>query len=390
MADSFFRLIRKDRNTSARAGEISTPHGKVQTPIFMPIGTQGSVKTLSSEDLKEVGAQLILGNSYHLYLRPGHTLILQAGGLHKFMGWEGPILTDSGGYQVFSLNTLAKVTEEGVRFQSHWDGSYHDFTSTKVIEIQRALGGDIIMALDECVPYPSTFEQSKRACDFTLDWAQRCKMEHQKFNSQSELGSPQALFGIIQGSTYPHLREESARSIVDLDFSGYAIGGLSVGEPKTAMFEIIDMVCRILPEDKPRYLMGAGTPADIVKAVERGIDMFDCVLPTRNARNGTVFTPKGKLPLRNAEFAYDFSPIDPGCDCVTCRNYTRAYIRHLIQVGEITGLRLASLHSLHFYMSLMQEIRETISNGNFVQWKEKFLEGYASEDEVFREGRIES
>jgi queuine tRNA-ribosyltransferase len=356
----------------------------------MPIGTQGSVKTLSSEDLKEVGARIILGNSYHLYLRPGHDLILQAGGLHSFMSWDGPILTDSGGYQIFSLNSLAKVSEEGVRFQSHWDGSYHDFTPARVIEIQRALGGDIIMILDECVSYPATPEQAKRACDFSLDWAKRCKEEHLKFNSLSSLRTPQALFGIIQGSTYPELREESARSTVDLDFPGYSIGGLSVGEPKTTMFEIIDMVCQILPEDKPRYLMGAGTPADIVKAVERGIDMFDCVLPTRNARNGTVFTKKGKLPLRNAEFAYDFSPIDPDCDCVTCRNYTRAYIRHLIQVGEITGLRLASLHSLHFYMSLMQEIREAISHGNFAQWKVTFLEGYASEDKVFREGRIES
>jgi queuine tRNA-ribosyltransferase len=356
----------------------------------MPIGTQGSVKTLSSEDLKEVGTRIILGNSYHLYLRPGHNLILQAGGLHKFMSWGGPILTDSGGYQIFSLNPLAKVTEVGVRFQSHWDGSYHDFTPEKVIEIQRNLGGDIIMTLDECVPYPATPEQAKRACDFSLDWAEKCKIEHQKFNAQSSLGNPQALFGIIQGSTYPHLREECARSVIDLDFPGHAIGGLSVGEPKTAMFEIIDMVCKILPQDKPRYLMGAGTPADIVKAVEKGIDMFDCVLPTRNARNGTVFTRKGKLPLRNAEFAYDFSPVDPACNCVTCRNYTRAYIRHLIQVGEITGLRLATLHSLHFYMTLMEEIKEAILKGNFFKWKEKFLEEYGAEDEISREGRMES
>lgn len=356
----------------------------------MPIGTQGAVKTLSSEDLRVLSARIILGNSYHLYLRPGHELILKAGGLHKFMSWDGPILTDSGGYQIFSLNSLAKVTQEGVRFQSHWDGSYHDFTPQKVIEIQRALDGDIIMTLDECVPYPSTPEKAKRACDFTLDWAEKCKREHQRFDSQSSLGTPQALFGIIQGSTYPYLREESARSIVDLDFPGYAIGGLSVGEPKTSMFETIDMVCKILPQDKPRYLMGAGTPADIVKAVEKGADMFDCVLPTRNARNGTVFTRKGKLPLRNAEFASDFSPVDPDCDCVTCRNYTRAYIRHLIQVGEITGLRLATLHSLHFYMSLMQEIREAILNGSFAQWKERFLEGYGSENEILKDGRIEA
>ena len=390
MANSFFKLIRKDTATSARVAEISTPHGKFQTPVFMPIGTQGSVKTLSSEDLKQVGAEIILGNSYHLYLRPGHDLILKAGGLHRFMNWDYPILTDSGGYQIFSLNSLARVTEEGVRFQSHWDGSYHHFTPEKVVEIQRSLAADIIMTLDECVPFPATFEQAKRACDFSLDWAEKCKREHERSGSESELGMSQALFGIIQGSTYPELRDESARSLLGLDFAGYAIGGLSVGEPKTTMFSIIQMLSGILPQDKPRYLMGAGTPADIVKAVKNGIDMFDCVLPTRNARNGTVFTPKGKLPLRNAEFARDFSPIDSDCDCVTCRNYTRAYIRHLIQVGEITGLRLATLHSLHFYMNLMEKIREAILNGNFHQWSQRFLEEYGSEDEISREGRMES
>ncbi len=356
----------------------------------MPIGTQGSVKTLSSEDLKDVGVRVILGNSYHLYLRPGHKLILEAGGLHKFMSWDGPILTDSGGYQIFSLNPLAKVTQEGVRFQSHWDGSYHYFNPEKVIEIQRALDSDIIMTLDECVSYPASLQRAQKACEFSLDWAEKCKKEHQKFNSQSDLGTPQALFGIIQGSTYPQLREKCARSIMDLDFPGYAMGGLSVGEPKTTTFQIVDMLCQILPRDKPRYLMGAGTPADLVRAVEKGVDMFDCVLPTRNARNGMVFTRKGKLPLRNAEFASDFSPIDPDCDCVTCKNYTRAYIRHLIQVGEITGLRLATLHSLHFYMRLMEKIRETIKNGDFTQWKDNFLAEYGSENEIFGEGRMES
>jgi queuine tRNA-ribosyltransferase len=390
LESSFFSLIKKDKSTQARLGEISTPHGKFQTPVFMPIGTQGSVKTLASEDLKELGTQIILGNSYHLYLRPGHNLILEAGGLHKFMNWDGPILTDSGGYQVFSLNPLAKVTHEGVRFQSHWDGSYHHFTPEKVIEIQRALDSDIIMTLDECVSYPASQEQAKKACVFSIDWAKKCKTEHQKFDSKSNLGIPQTLFGIIQGSTYPHLREECARSIMDLDFPGYAIGGLSVGEPKTTMFQIIDMLCHILPQHKPRYLMGSGTPGDIVRAVEKGVDMFDCVLPTRNARNGTVFTRKGKLPLRNAEFASDFSPIDPDCDCVTCRNYTRAYIRHLIQVGEITGLRLTTLHSLHFYMRLMEKIRETIKNGNFDQWKDDFLKEYGPENEIPGEGRMES
>lgn len=390
MANSFFRLITKDSATSARVAQISTPHGDFQTPIFMPIGTQGSVKTVSSEDLEQVGAQIILGNSYHLYLRPGHELIQKAGGLHKFMSWNRPILTDSGGYQIFSLNSLAKVTEEGVRFQSHWDGSFHHFTPAKVIEIQRSLGADIIMTLDECVPYPATFEQARRASDFSLDWAGKCKIEHERFDSNSQRGMPQALFGIIQGSTYSELREDCAKSILDLDFPGYAIGGLSVGEPKTTMFEIIDMLSSMLPEHRPRYLMGAGTPADMVKAVTKGVDMFDCVLPTRNARNGTVFTAKGKLPLRNAEFASDFSPIDPDCDCVTCKNYTRAYIRHLIQVGEITGLRLATLHSLHFYMDLMNKIREAILRGDFARWSERFLAEYGSEDEISREGRIES
>ena len=390
MANSFFNLIKKDNNTSARIGEISTSHGKLKTPVFMPIGTQGSVKTVSSEDLRELRVQIILGNSYHLYLRPGHNLILEAGGLHKFMNWQGPILTDSGGYQVFSLNPLAKVTQEGVRFQSHWDGSYHHFTPEKVIEIQRALDSDIIMTLDECVPYPASQQQAQKACELSFDWAKKCKTEHQRFNSQSNLGTTQTLFGIIQGSTYPQLREKSARSIMDLDFPGYAIGGLSVGEPKTTMFQIIEMLCQILPQDKPRYLMGSGTPGDIVRAVEKGVDMFDCVLPTRNARNGTVFTRKGKLPLRNAEFASDFSPIDPTCDCVTCRNYTRAYIRHLIQVGEINGLRLATLHSLHFYMRLMEKIRETIKNGNFAQWKDDFLKEYGPENEIPGEGRMES
>jgi len=367
LANSFFRLITKDSATSARVAQISTPHGDFQTPIFMPIGTQGSVKTVSSEDLEQVGAQIILGNSYHLYLRPGHELIQKAGGLHKFMSWNRPILTDSGGYQIFSLNTPAKV-----------------------IEIQRSLGADIIMTLDECVPYPATFEQARRASDFSLDWAGKCKIEHERFDSNSQRGMPQALFGIIQGSTYSELREDCAKSILDLAFPGYAIGGLSVGEPKTTMFEIIDMLSSMLPEHRPRYLMGAGTPADMVKAVTKGVDMFDCVLPTRNARNGTVFTAKGKLPLRNAEFASDFSPIDPDCDCVTCKNYTRAYIRHLIQVGEITGLRLATLHSLHFYMDLMNKIREAILRGDFARWSERFLAEYGSEDEISREGRIES
>jgi len=389
--DSFnFRIIKKDKNTNARAGVLFTPHGQVKTPVFMPIGTQAAVKTLTSEDLKEVGAEMILGNAYHLYLRPGHNLIDKAGGLHKFMSWDLPLLTDSGGYQIFSLNPLAKVTEEGVRFQSHLDGAYHFFSPERVIEIQNSLGADIIMCLDECVPYPSTYEFAKRSVAFTHDWAKRCSEEHQKNNCGSRFGHPQTLFGIVQGSTYPDLREVSTCGMVELEFPGYAIGGLSVGEPKSTAFQLIQLVNRILPEKKPRYLMGAGTPVDIIEAVQRGVDMFDCVLPTRNARNGCVFTWWGKLPLRNAEFAADFSPIDPECECLTCKNYTRAYLRHLINSQEITGLRLTTIHSLHFYLDLMRKIRETILEGRFQEWKKDFLKGYDISEEGFEEREIEN
>jgi len=386
-----FKILRKDKNTQARAGQILSPHGEVNTPAFMPIGTQAAVKTLSSEDLKEVGAEMILGNAYHLYLRPGDKLICKAGGLHKFMNWKRPILSDSGGYQIFSLNPLAKVKEEGVRFQSHLDGSYHFFTPEKVIEIQHFLGADIIMCLDECVPYPSTYEFAKRSVDFTQMWAIKCTEEHQKNDFGKKFGYPQALFAIVQGSTYPDLRERAAKSLVKLDFSGYAIGGLSVGEPKNTTFELTELVNQILPENKPRYLMGVGTPVDIIEAVGRGVDMFDCVLPTRNARNGCVFTRFGKLPLRNSEFISDFSPIDPKCGCVTCKNYTRAYLRHLINSQEITGLRLASIHSLYFYQSLMKDIRKAIMEGIFEKWGKKFLKEYGIfEEETSEEKRIEN
>ena len=370
-----------DKKTLARAGVISTPHGEIETPVFMPVGTLGSVKTLSSLDLKDIGAEIILGNSYHLYLRPGHDLIAQAGGLHKFISWDRAILTDSGGFQIFSLNPLAKVEEEGVTFQSHIDGSYHLFTPEKVIEIQKVLGADIIMTLDECAPYPCSHEYAKKSNDLTLKWAERCLNEHQKSNSQNIYGNCQALFGIVQGSTYPQLREKGAKRLVELDFPGYALGGLSVGEPKSSTLEMIELVNSILPEEKPRYLMGAGTPEDIIDAVKRGIDMFDCVLPTRNARNGMVFTRFGKLPLRNAEYAYDFSPIDDKCQCLTCRNYTRAYLRHLVNVGEISGLRLTTIHSLFFYITFMQEIRKAILEENFEKWSQDFLKGYKSSEE---------
>lgn len=375
-----FRLIKKDKNCQARAGVIKTPHGEVNTPVFMPVGTQAAVKTLSSEDLNQIGAELILGNTYHLYLRPGHQLIEKAGGLHQFMSWEKPILTDSGGFQVFSLNSLTKTTEEGVRFQSHLDGSYHLFTPEKVIEIQKSLGADIIMTLDQPVSYPCSFEQAKRANDLTNLWAERCQTFFEKIVSENPSKHQQALFGIIQGSTYPDLRRKSAKYLVDLNFSGYAIGGLSLGEPKVTTQEMIEISISYLPEDKPRYLMGVGTPEDMIESVYRGVDMFDCVLPTRNARNGSLFTRLGKMIIKNSEYADDFSPVDSECGCSTCKNYTRAYLRHLFHTGEITALRLATIHSLYFYTDLMRKMREAILSDNFLEWREKFLKDYHSDE----------
>jgi len=369
-----FKIVNKDEKSSARAGWLNTPHGEINTPVFMPVGTQASIKTLCSKEMEDLGAELILGNTYHLYLRPGHKLIERAGGLHKFMSWKKPMLTDSGGYQVFSLNPLAKVSEEGVSFKSYLDGSSHQFTPEKVIEIQHSLGADIIMPLDECVPYPSSYPFTRRATEYTMDWAKRSKFEHEK----NEKKEKQTLFGIIQGGIYPNLRELCASFMVDLDFLGLALGGLSVGEPKEMRLEIVDQTLKYLPEDKPRYLMGVGTPEDIVEGVSVGVDMFDCVLPTRNARNGTIFTRKGKMIIKAARYAEDFSPIDENCDCLACKNYSRAYIRHLFQSGEIAGLRLATIHSLHFYLSLMREIRESILQGFFTKWRKDFLEEYNS------------
>ncbi len=376
--DNFeFRIIKKDKNSNARVGVIKTPHGEVSTPIFMPVGTQASVKTLSSEDLKEIRAEMILGNTYHLYLRPGHQLVEKAGGLHKFMSWDRPILTDSGGFQVFSLNSLTKTSEEGVRFQSHLDGSYHLFTPEKVIEVQHALGADIIMVLDEPVLYPCSLEQAERANKLTLNWAERCRQAHKELEDK-DFKHTQALFGIIQGSTYPELRKNSAEALVKLDFPGYAIGGLSLGEPKSTTFEMVDLCVSYIPEEKPRYLMGVGTPKDMVEAICLGIDMFDCVLPTRNARNASLFTRFGKLIIKNSEYADDFSPIDPECGCSVCRNYSRAYLRHLFNTGEISALRLATIHSLYFYMDLMRMAKEAILSGNFLEWKNDFLKKYQS------------
>lgn len=363
-----FSVIQKDTSSRARLGLLDTPHGTVETPIFMPVGTQASVKTMTPEEVKEVGGRLILSNTYHLYLRPGHELIREAGGLHRFMNWDGPILTDSGGFQVFSLGPLRKISEEGVTFRSHIDGSEHSFSPEKAVEVQEALGSDIAMVFDECAPYPCTHEYALEALRRTTRWARRCKDAHKR--------EDQSQFGIVQGSTFADLRRQSAQELVELDFPGYAIGGLSVGEPKELMYEMLDVTVEYLPAEKPRYLMGVGSPDCLVEGVVRGIDMFDCVLPTRIARNGTVLTRYGKLVVRNAEYARDFKPLDPACDCYACRNYSRAYIRHLIKAGEVLGIRLTTIHNLHFLQKLMQEIRDAIRKGTILQYREEFFKNY--------------
>ncbi len=322
-----YELLHVCKQTGARRGVIHTPHGDIQTPVFMPVGTQATVKSLTPEELKEeIEAQIILSNTYHLYLRPGHELVKEAGGLHEFMRWDRPILTDSGGFQVFSLGDLRKIKEEGVEFKSHLDGSKHFFSPESVMEIEEALGADIIMAFDECVAYPAPYEYTKQSMERTTRWAKRCKDAHQNVDKQ-------ALFGIVQGGMYKDLREQSAKDLVALDFPGYAVGGLSVGEPKDLMCEILEHTTAFLPENKPRYLMGVGTPDYLIEAAIRGIDMCDCVLPTRIARNGTAMTWNGKVVVRNATYERDFTPLDPECDCYTCRNYTRAYIRHLVKTN---------------------------------------------------------
>lgn len=369
-----FILEKTDKKTKARAGLLKTAHGNIETPIFMPVGTQGAVKTLSPHELEDTGAQIILGNTYHLYLRPGDDLILKAGGLHSFTSWNRPILTDSGGYQVFSLSELRKINNEGVRFQSHIDGSYHDFTPEKVIDIQRNLGSDIMMVFDECSPYPCSFDDAGKANKRTISWAERCADHFQLTDPPHD--HPQMLFGILQGSTYREIRKKSVDNLLKIGFNGYAIGGLAVGEPKTDMLDITDFCTDLLPPDKPRYLMGVGKPEDIVESISRGIDMFDCVIPTRNGRNGTVYTWKGKMVLRNYKYRDDFSPIDENCDCYSCRNFSRSYIRHLFQSQEILAMRLASIHNLHFYLSLVKSARAAIYKGCFFQWKKTFCNEY--------------
>ncbi|WP_456407630.1 tRNA guanosine(34) transglycosylase Tgt [Caldithrix abyssi] len=368
----FFDLKHTDVNSKARAGVLNTDHGSIETPIFMPVGTQGTVKALSPRDLKEVNASIILGNTYHLYMRPGHRLIEKMGGLHRFMGWDRAILTDSGGFQVFSLKELRKIDDEGILFQSHLDGSYHKFTPQLVLEIQRSLGSDIMMVLDECPPYPSTRDYALKSNQLTIDWARQAR---EIFSAWQPLyGHRQWLFAIVQGGTFKDIREQSARALMELDFPGYAIGGLAVGEPKDEMFDITDFCTEILPEQKPRYLMGVGMPDDILEAIERGVDMFDCVIPTRNARNGTVFTTEGKMVLKSARFKEDTKPVDANCQCYTCKNFSRAYLRHLYNANEILGLTLATIHNVHFYLWLVRQARKAILQDNYVSWKERTLQ----------------
>jgi queuine tRNA-ribosyltransferase len=366
-----FDLVHTDIRSAARAGLIATEHGVVETPIFMPVGTQGSVKAVEQRELEEIGTQIILANTYHLYLRPGTEIIARAGGLHRFMGWKKPILTDSGGFQVFSLASLSKVSEEGVRFQSHIDGSPHSFTPERVIQMERIIGADIVMVLDECTPYPCELEYARESNERTLRWAERCRSEYER--SEPPHGCAQALFGIVQGSTYPEVREHSSRSLASMSFDGYAIGGLAVGEPVEIMYEITKLCSDILPEDKPRYLMGVGTPENLLESIERGMDMFDCVLPTRNGRNAMAFTKNGSMSIKNAMYKEDFRPIDEECKCYTCRSFTRAYLRHLFLVDEILPLQLTSLHNLHFYLYLMGKARRAILRDGFSEWKREAL-----------------
>ena len=355
-----FEIIKKDSFYQARLGRVETDHGSFTTPAFLPVGTQGTVKSLTPEELVEIGVEAILGNTYHLYLRPGHETIGRLGGLHTFTHWERPILTDSGGFQIFSLGSLRKISEEGVTFQSHLDGSSHFLTPEKVMEIQRALGSDIAMVLDECVPYPSPYEYVKNSMERTSRWAKRCL--------QAKRETDPALFAIVQGGVYRDLREKSAQTLVEMEFQGYAMGGLSVGEPRAAMLDILKWTTPLLPENTPRYLMGVGTPEDIIDAVMLGVDFFDCVLPTRNARNGTLFTSSGRISIKQAQYAEDKRPVDETCTCYTCRHYSRAYLRHLYLSKEILSSRLNTIHNLFYYITLLIRIKEAIREGHLLDF----------------------
>lgn len=363
-----FKLIHQDKNSKARLGKLVTEHGEIDTPAFMTVGTHATVKGLMLKDVEDAGAQIILANAYHVFLRPGIEVIKKSGGLHKFMGWDKPILTDSGGYQVFSLALFRKMHDRGVEFQSHVDGLKHFLTPEDVIRIQETLGSDIIMPLDECVHYPCVRDQAKTAMERTIDWAKRSQSAHEQ--------KKQLLFGIIQGATYDDLRRDCARRLVDMDFDGYSIGGVSVGESSNLIYNIIELVAQLIPDEKPRYAMGIGYPFDIVEAVDRGVDMFDCVIPTRYGRNGTAFTSSGKIIIRNAPYAEDMRPLDAKCGCYVCKNFSRAYLRHLFNAKEMLGLILLSLHNVYFFLDLMRSIRRAIKEDKFSQFKQMFLMDY--------------
>lgn len=369
MAAVTYELIKTCKQSGARLGMVHTPHGSFETPIFMPVGTLATVKTMSPEELKEMGGKIILSNTYHLWLRPGHDIVKEAGGLHKFMNWDRAILTDSGGFQVFSLSDLREITEEGVHFRNHLNGEKLFLSPEGAMEIQNALGSDIMMAFDECPPYPAEFEYMKKSVERTSRWAERCLNAHSRPQDQ-------ALFGIIQGGEYEELRKQSAKDLVSLDLPGYAIGGLSVGEPKDVMNQVLEFTTPWLPDNKPRYLMGVGSPDSLIDGAIRGIDMFDCVLPTRIARNGTCMTSTGRLVVRNAKYSRDFGPLDPNCDCHVCRNYSRAYIRHLVKANETFGFRLTSYHNLYFLIKLMENVREAIRQDRLIDFRNEFFEQY--------------
>lgn len=364
-----FELLKEDSQTGARLGRLHTPHGSIDTPVFMPVGTLATVKTMSPEELNEIGARILLSNTYHLWLRPGEDIVEEAGGLHSFMNWNGAILTDSGGFQVFSLSDMREIQEEGVHFRNHLSGEKLFLSPEKSIQIQNSLGADIIMAFDECPPYPAEYDYMKQSVERTSRWAERCLKAHRRPEDQG-------LFGIIQGGEYEDLRQQSARDLVSLDFPGYAVGGLSVGEPKDVMNKVLEFTTPLLPKNKPRYLMGVGSPDSLIDGAIRGIDMFDCVLPTRIARNGTCMTSTGRLVVRNAKYARDFRPLDEHCDCYVCRNYSRAYIRHLIKANEIFGMRLTTYHNLYFLVKLMEQVREAIRENRLLDFREQFFEQY--------------
>ncbi|MDR1434297.1 tRNA guanosine(34) transglycosylase Tgt [Candidatus Endomicrobiellum devescovinae] len=369
-----YQLIKKSSECKGRLGKVYTTRGVVETPIFMPVGTQGTVKGVPTEWLQFSGAQIILGNSYHLYLRPGTEIIKKAGGIQKFNAWNRPMLTDSGGFQIFSSSDIRKISEEGAEFRSHIDGSKHFFSPEKSMQVQKDIGADIIMCFDECAPYPSDYTYAKNSMELSLRWAKRCKTEFYKDNAHET----QALFGIIQGSVYNDLRAKSTQEMLNIDFVGYAIGGLSVGEPKEYMHTVLENTLPLIPENKARYLMGVGMPEDLWEGVERGVDMFDCVIPTRNGRNGQVFTSLGKINIRNAEYREDFSPLDPECKCPACTKYTKAYLNHLVRAQETLYLTLLSLHNIHFMVNLMTKIRKSLENDMFLKAKKEFFEKYYS------------